>query len=975
MKNSYRNPLASLALFCTSLLCASAGGEPAIETEESSLTIPEGNTGEVRVRLSEAPSEAVTVDAERISGHASLAPGTVVRFTSTYPESSDEGGTMFDVILFDQDTPKTIAAFLDYMETGGYEDGIAHNLQPGETLSGGLYEVIEGSLQQITDEVVPLPSEGTRSNTRGTLAMQSGSSETNPAAKAWFFNLSDNSEAFDAANPALTVFGQVVDASMEEVIDPIAELPILAIDGNNIPVIETEDGNFPVYLYPLGVAASRSVTFDETNWDQWQSVYISAGRDHNVADEQATVRFSAEEYAAADVQVVNEDPDSVSLVVEPAELVVAEGRTAPVRVKLSHQPEDAVEVRTARTEGDSDITVTDGATLIFTPRNWDVPQEVVVAAATDEDEENGTATLNITVDDLPATEMTVIEADQAFAIAAQAEEASITVSENEYGTFRIRLEEEPPSEMVLRVTRQNGDPDLVIPPAVRVSTVLGSFDAALYERDTPETVENFLNYLRRGAFDNTFFHRSVEDFIIQAGSYTWGVQGATEIPPDPPVVNEPVRSNTRGTLAMAKLSDQPDSATSGWFVNLADNSGNLDIQNEGFTAFGEVLGDGMDVADAIADLPIVNVGGAFTELPVHNWQEGEQVTGNNLVLLPAIEEIDTAELRFTPENWDTYQSVWLSALDDPDTASGEATFTVEWIAGDRALDPLELQAHEGAEQYWTISLETAGGAGSTSPTDEVRFDTSRTSPLSVSASTGDGFAFSHWTLEPEGTITWPRSPQTGIVPTADSTLAAHVAEDNDGDGIPDAWEQEHGLETTADDAHNDNDGDGWTNHAEYRRGTDPNRHVLTLEAGWNTVSTGSAEGADILQAIQADDAVSELIWTQNNGLMAKADTIEAGRAYWVNSSAPTEIEFPAEPGSTADADSYEIALSKGWNFIGFIVAPLNMDARQLVSSNPTIYGSIWTWRNGKYHRADTLDAGRGHWIFTTEATTLTIPKF
>ena len=140
----------------------------------------------------------------------------------------------------------------------------------------------------------------------------------------------------------------------------------------------------------------------------------------------------------------------------------------------------------------------------------------------------------------------------------------------------------------------------------------------LLSDEAPKTVQNFLNYLERGAYNGTFFHRSVPGFIVQGGGFTYNAatNNAAAITVDPPVVNEFGVSNVRGTVAMAKTAAGPDTATSQWFVNLADNSANLDNQNGGFTVFARVIGDGMQVVDAIAALPRVNLGGAFNTTPV-----------------------------------------------------------------------------------------------------------------------------------------------------------------------------------------------------------------------------------------------------------------------------------------------------------------------------------------------------------------------
>lgn len=121
----------------------------------------------------------------------------------------------------------------------------------------------------------------------------------------------------------------------------------------------------------------------------------------------------------------------------------------------------------------------------------------------------------------------------------------------------------------------------------------------------PITTANFLQYVEDKFYDGTIIHRVVPNFVIQGGGFLPGMIQPPGI--RGPIQNEfdPRRSNVRGTVAMAKLGSDPNSATSQWFVNLADNSSNLDTQNGGFTVFANVV-EGMDVVDAIAAVPLNN---------------------------------------------------------------------------------------------------------------------------------------------------------------------------------------------------------------------------------------------------------------------------------------------------------------------------------------------------------------------------------
>lgn len=219
------------------------------------------------------------------------------------------------------------------------------------------------------------------------------------------------------------------------------------------------------------------------------------------------------------------------------------------------------------------------------------------------------------------------------------------------------------------------DPDLT--PAVRLQTDFGAIDIALFQRQKPITVANFLRYVDENRYFTTdpttkqlassFIHRSAPGFVLQGGGFIGTVNPsggdylqATPVATLPKIQNEPGISNRRGTLAMAKLGSDPNSATSQWFINLANNAhsvdpqtgvdNGLDVQNGGFAVFARVLGDGMDVADHIANLPIYNASSynsAFTSIPLHDLGSQNYVAVRNLVSLPSIARINSVHSPLT----------------------------------------------------------------------------------------------------------------------------------------------------------------------------------------------------------------------------------------------------------------------------------------------------------------------------------------
>ena len=189
----------------------------------------------------------------------------------------------------------------------------------------------------------------------------------------------------------------------------------------------------------------------------------------------------------------------------------------------------------------------------------------------------------------------------------------------------------------------------VIGTVVHFDTVIGGFDVGLYDDATPLTVANFLSYVTAGDYDSTFFHRLAPDFVLQGGGFTITSDVGGEVTSDSiatitaqaPVANEFGVSNTRGTIAMAKLSGNPDSATDQFFFNLTDNSANLDSQNGGFTVFGEVMNDGMTIVDLLAtfdfwkgDVALDNT--ALGSLPLLNYQVGQTLIRENFEMINSI---------------------------------------------------------------------------------------------------------------------------------------------------------------------------------------------------------------------------------------------------------------------------------------------------------------------------------------------------
>jgi peptidyl-prolyl cis-trans isomerase B (cyclophilin B) len=144
---------------------------------------------------------------------------------------------------------------------------------------------------------------------------------------------------------------------------------------------------------------------------------------------------------------------------------------------------------------------------------------------------------------------------------------------------------------------------------VILHTNLGDITLELDAENAPKTVENFLQYVRSGHYDNTIFHRVIDGFMIQGGGMEPGMR---QKPTRATIANEAANGlkNSRYSVAMARTSE-PHSASSQFFINVADNDF-LDYkgpspQGWGYCVFGKVVA-GQDVVDRIKAVPTGNSG-------------------------------------------------------------------------------------------------------------------------------------------------------------------------------------------------------------------------------------------------------------------------------------------------------------------------------------------------------------------------------
>lgn len=667
-------------------------GGGGIVAEFANLEVAEGGFATLRVKLDAAPGGPVTVAVSEVAGGSpDLYLSTVCTFVFWY-DASSAAGREVQVALYDGETPATVANFLNYVAGGDYDGTFIHRLAEDFVFQGGGYGVRTEGQQSYIEQVPPDPpvvNEPKRSNFRGTLAMAKLGGDPDSATSEWFFNLSDNRPNLDFQNGGFTAFGQVIGDGMT-VVDEIAALPAADFSaslGSPFGALPLHDWSGTgltldnlVWVDTVSVSSGHAVAFDNSNWNQWQTITIHAAPDDDSLDGAKTFRLSGGGFAARDVVVVSRD-NAVGLVFEEPIPAIPEGGSAEIRVKLAGQPTAAATVGATRISGDSDLAAGNPGTAGFAPGEWDAFQGIAINAAEDADAADQHAIFRFGGGGVHEKLLVLWEADNDV-LGIELEDAEpILAPEGEVTTLRVRLTAQPLAATDVLFARMSGDSDISRATFLRFDTPVGSFDVELFDQQAPATVEHFIDFIQSGEYDGLFFHDvAAPGGEVRAGAYSFSAAANTYsyVSDFPFAGAEAGAAPGRGTLALPNpgVGAAP---VNHWFISTGDGPPDALV-------FGRVLDAGMTVVDQIAGLPTydlegelegtnpgLELGGTLERVPMQGW-DGTGIPGTGNLAMTGVRL--TSLPRFTPANWNQWQAVTVRARKDDDFAAGEAVFRI-----------------------------------------------------------------------------------------------------------------------------------------------------------------------------------------------------------------------------------------------------------------------------------------------------------
>jgi cyclophilin family peptidyl-prolyl cis-trans isomerase len=251
--------------------------------------------------------------------------------------------------------------------------------------------------------------------------------------------------------------------------------------------------------------------------------------------------------------------------------------------------------------------------------------------------------------------------------------------------------------------------DVDVNSLVRFTTPAGIFELELFDQQTPLTVQNFLQYVSSGRYDNTIFHRLVPDSFILSGGFELVAGTPSSLNPivvNPAVPTELGISNLLGTIGMFRPAGQPNGATSQFYFNLTNNAnGPLinDTNDGGFAAFGQLRGNGLSIIQGFAELTPQNRGGSFDQIPLQNYPAppGGNFPGDTTAANYALINGITIVRQRDADNGDAL-AFTIPANTNPDLVQASISggkLTLTYAAGESGRATLKLRATDSEGRF------------------------------------------------------------------------------------------------------------------------------------------------------------------------------------------------------------------------------------------------------------------------------------
>ena len=721
-----------------------AGSVPALLLSPSSLRVAEGEEAGYTVRLSERPSDSVTVATNLPSGTDLTLDMTSLTFTTS------NWGTAQTVTVSaaeDDDAVNDLSTLLHTASGGGYGSASA-NLQvtvidddaTGRRLviSPPSLTVVEGGSNTYT---VALSTEPTatvtvavtgQAGTDLTLAPMSltfTTSSWNAAQTVTVSAAADDDAANDTATLTHTASGGDYTGETASVAVTVTddETVGLTLSTSTLGVAEGDDAEYTVRLATEPTAtvtvaitgqASTDLTLSPTSltfttsrveWNAAQTVTVTAAEDDDAVNDAATLLHTASggDYTGetASVAVTTTDDETVGLTLSTSTLGVAEGDDAEYTVRLATQPTATVTVAISGQAG-TDLTLSP-TSLTFTTSTWNAAQTVTVSAAEDDDAVNDAATLLHTAsggDYTGETASVAVTTTDDETVGLTLSTSTLGVAEGDDAEYTVRLATEPTATVTVAITGQASTDLTLAPAAASLTFTTSTWNAA-------QTVT-----VSAGEDDDAVNDAATLLHTASGGDYT-------------------------GETASVSVTTTDDET-----VGLTLSTSTLGVAE----------GDDAEYTVRLATEPTATVTVAIT---------GQAST--DLTLAPA-----AASLTFTTSTWNAAQTVTVTAAEDDDAVNDAATLLHTASGGDYTGETASVAVTTTDDETvgLTLSTSTLGVAEGDDAEYTVRLATQPTATVTVAIS---GQAGTDLTLSPTSltftTSTW----------NAAQTVTVSAAEDDD----------------------------------------------------------------------------------------------------------------------------------------------------------------------------------------------------